>query len=606
MDFVKEMIDEQPVGVKATVVLFGVIFVLYFILPTSSPPPSDPVKEGTSSRSAPSSKKSKAKKAKAKAAAESSPSKDPEKADAAPADDGAAEASAPASAAEPSKKKKKKRKKKGGGGGGGGGGGDAAAKAQAPPSADDDEDSDDDDALEVARLLTKKAQAQVAGKKKKPKKKKAAAAEAAPAPSGGDAAGASDGGAKSSTPASSAAATPSAPEQRTLTINIAPEDIPILIGPKGATIQNLQTITGARLDVEKAVGGTGNARLKITGNEDEISFAYEQVQALINAAEEERRKATAHSTTLSGDEVNHSEGVKAIIGRGGQTIQNIQTTTETKIDASVERGEVVITGPTEEAVQRAATMCRHAVFGEAQDIMDLGSRSMVMSVYGQGYAKIRSLQDESGAKLDIDKGGTTLRISGSREAVAKAKALVTEWTAYCKGTTIEVEESRVGAVFGKGGTNLRRIQDRTGAFVEVGNTLTDGKRTFEICGEPEAVREAEVLFRKSMTGEVELKAGEVRETMDLGVGTPAVIGRGGSRVTELEKTHGVKILVDSGSGGCNIVGKRAAVDKAKSAIEAIIKPLIEEAKIREEADRLATQADSSLNAWVSVGEETGW
>jgi len=268
---------------------------------------------------------------------------------------------------------------------------------------------------------------------------------------------------------------------------------------------------------------------------------------------------------------------------------------------------VVITGPTEEAVQRALTLCRHAVFGEAQDTIDLRSRSIVMCVYGKDYAKIRSFQDESGAKLDIEKGGSILKISGSKEAVASARTLVGAWVSYCKGTTLEVEEGKVGAVFGKGGTNLRRIQERTGAFVDVtGTTLADGKRVFEICGEPDAVAEAIALCQKAVSGEVELGPGEVLDRVELGAGTPAVIGRGGSRVAELEKTHGVKILVESSSGGCNIVGKRAAVDKAKAAVLAVAKPLIEEAKIREEADRLATQSDSNLNAWVTVGEETGW
>mmetsp|Transcript_41277 Transcript_41277/g.124871 ORF Transcript_41277/g.124871 Transcript_41277/m.124871 type:complete len:616 (-) Transcript_41277:402-2249(-) len=615
MDAVVQFLDENPAA-KAGIALLGVVLIALLMLPKQG---GEEKKEEIQATAAAASTSKKSKKKKAAAASREVPAAKETPAPTEPKVEAPAVVEeAPAAAPTASKKKKKKKKKKGGGGGGGG----AAAPATKPVpqvQPEDDDDDDDEDDFEVLLSATQRAAAKKAASKKAAKKaekadlkaKKAAAAVAAVAPTNGT----------SDAPAAAATSAPvmkseggDAKGPKVITMKVASEDVPAIIGPKGATIQNLQTITGAKVDIDRGVANTASqAIVKITGSEDEISFAYEQIAALVNTAEEERRKAAAFSETLKGDDIKGSEGVKAVIGRGGKTIQGIQDSTGVKVDADVGAGSVTIVGPTEEAVKRAVMMCRHAVFGEAQDSLDLGSRSMVMCVYGKDYSKIRSLQDESGAKLDIDKGGTMLHFSGSREAVAKARAMVDDFVALNRGKVIEVEESKVGAVFGKGGTNLRKIQDRTGTFIDVG-ALVGGNRQFSVVGPPDAVAEAESMFAKSLSGDIEAGPGEVRDVIQLGVGTPAVIGRGGARVNELEKAHGVKIAVESASGRCQIVGKRSKVDAAKVAIDKIVEPLMEEERIRKEAERMADEAEKKegedgapVSAWGgTVAEETGW
>mmetsp|Transcript_10568 Transcript_10568/g.16201 ORF Transcript_10568/g.16201 Transcript_10568/m.16201 type:complete len:236 (+) Transcript_10568:1211-1918(+) len=232
-----------------------------------------------------------------------------------------------------------------------------------------------------------------------------------------------------------------------------------------------------------------------------------------------------------------------------------------------------------------------------------------MLVYGKDYQKIREMQDTSGAKLDIAKGTTTLKLSGPNEAVAQARSMVESWLAYCKGETLQFEASQVGAVYGKGGETIRRIQDRTGAFVEVNDKGKKGSDIVvcNILGEPDAVKEAKGMVMKALEGEVELKAGEVMEKMELDVGAPAVIGRGGSKIRELEKEFGVRLVVKSGTGVCRIVGRQDNVEKAKNEINNIIEPLFEEKRIKEEADRLAQQAATSADtgAWGGTMDDDG-
>mmetsp|Transcript_14816 Transcript_14816/g.22781 ORF Transcript_14816/g.22781 Transcript_14816/m.22781 type:complete len:580 (-) Transcript_14816:246-1985(-) len=463
---------------------------------------------------------------------------------------------------------------------------------------DNEEDIEDDDDDDVTRLLNKSQLAKTQGKpmEKKKKKKKGADEEDKTwvMVNKGD---------KSS---SSAAEASSVDDNtvRTVTLRFDVEDKPVLLGPKGATIQAIQEQSGARLDIDLPV-------LKITGTDLAIASATEQVQSTLAAHKEETRKKTAHSTILQGKKINGSEGVKAIIGKGGQTIQSIQNETECKLDADVERGCVTITGPSEEQVSQAATLCKHAVFGESQHVIELKSVSRVMLVYGKEYQKIREIQDTSGAKLDIAKGTTTLKLSGPNEAVAEARLLVESWLAYCEGEVLRFEANQVGAVYGKGGETIRRIQDRTGAFVEINDKGKKGSDIVvcNIMGDPDAVKEAKGMVLKAIEGEIELKAGEVMEKLELDVGAPAVIGRGGSKIRELEKLFGVRLVVKSGTGLCRIVGRKDDVEKAKKEIITIVEPFLEEKRIKEEADRLAEQAatTSDTGAWGgTVDDGDGW
>jgi len=405
--------------------------------------------------------------------------------------------------------------------------------------------------------------------------------------------------------ASEASASVQDDTERTEVVNIGYEGKAILIGHKGETIKGIQERTNTTLDIDLPV-------VKIKGIASAVAMAAEEVRNLLTSHEEEERRKTAFSNTLSGKDINGSEGVKAIIGKGGQNIQSIQQVTECKLDADVEKGLVVITGPTKEGVDQATTLCKHAVFGESQYVIDLKSVAMVRLVLGKDYTKIRQLQQESGARLDISKGSSkTLKLSGKTEDVSKARAMVEEWLELCKGETIQIEANQVGAVYGKGGETISRIQNRTGAFVEVDDNGKKGKDivTCHILGVPDAVKEAKDLVLKAVEGEIELTKGEEMEEMQLDVGAPAVIGRGGSRIRELEQEFSVKLVVKSGTGLCRIVGRPNDVEKAKNEILKIIAPLLEEKRINAEAERLAEEAatNADAGAWGgTVDDGNGW
>jgi len=492
---------------------------------------------------------------------------------------------------QPSKKKKKKK-----------------GKAQQPPKKEEepapatngnaDVDSDDEDEREqAARLLglqtnkkkkDKAPESEFAQVKSKKKKKKGADDDAATTLNGG----------------ATITTDPEGGGDPEVMLNLG-SDAAIIIGPGGSIIQNITVTSGAKLDILKNTPEPGQNMVRITAtSQDAIATAMEMVQTIL--AEEEARKANSKSVTLGPSDINGSDGVKAIIGRKGATIQEIEKTCAgVKVDANVDGGSVTVKGP-KDMVDKAVQLCKNAVFGEAQGNVKLDSRSAVNIIFGKDFGTIRQLQTSTGAKLDIDKETNVLKISGKVEEVAAAKQAVQALLTRCRGVTMEIKAADIGAVYGKAGSNIRQIQDRTGAFVEVNQAAGADVAKCTIMGEPDAVEAARQAVVRAVAREVELKPGEVAETLDLGVGTPAVIGRAGSTVKDLEKTHKVQLNVNSDSNVCRIVGKQANVTSAKEAIQAIIEPILKAEEAKKQADLEAEAGDSTWQLTALPADVDGW
>ena len=92
----------------------------------------------------------------------------------------------------------------------------------------------------------------------------------------------------------------------------------------------------------------------------------------------------------------------------------------------VDAGTLTIVGPAGQ-VSIAFTMCQNAIFGEVQDALELGLCNAVNLIYSPNFQNIRALQDTTGCKLDIARGETTLKLVGSSEAVANARAQILGW-----------------------------------------------------------------------------------------------------------------------------------------------------------------------------------
>lgn len=376
-------------------------------------------------------------------------------------------------------------------------------------------------------------------------------------------------------------------------VRISAGDNPLIfIGKGGATIQNLEETTGAKFDIDRLTNV-----LTITGPEDCVQDGLAEAQAIL-AMEAERKANEAEERVTWGP-----GAIKAVIGRGGANIRATQEATGVRIDADVDAGTLVIVGPADQ-VSTALTMCHNAAFGEVQDVMELGSRNAVNLVYGPSFQTIQSLQDSTGCKLDITRGSTTLKLAGSSEAVAEASAQIRALLEANRGFEMTIENSKVGAVYGKGGETLRSIQDRTGTQIDVSRGPTHA--TVSVMGTTDASTRARNMLQRAIDGEVELQPGEVAEDVELGSATAAIIGRGGSNVAELEKRHGVKINVRSEFQKARVVGKPDKVAGAVKAIMATAQPILDAEEAQRKADEEQENGKSAWQVDAGFDDADGW
>ena len=382
-------------------------------------------------------------------------------------------------------------------------------------------------------------------------------------------------------------------EQSSVTLS-AGDDPLIFIGKGGATIQHLEESTGCQFHLNRSTN-----ILTISGTEDAVQIGLAKAQSILTEAEERKANQVEEKVTWG------SDAIKAVIGRGGVNIRASEEATGARIDADVGEGTLVIVGSTDQ-VKAALTMCHNIAFGEVQEVLELGSRNAVNLVYGPNFTTIRSLQDSTGCRLDITRGSTTLKMAGSAEAVATAKARISALLASNQGFSMTIENSKVGAVYGKGGETLRSIQDRTGTQIDVSRGPTHA--TVSVMGTAESTARARNMLQRAIDGDVEVKAGEVAEEIELGNATAAVIGRGGSNVAELEKRHGVKINVRSELQKARVVGKPSMVEAAVKDINTIVKPILAAESAQKKADE---EVQTGESAWqgddtAEDDEAEGW
>ena len=372
------------------------------------------------------------------------------------------------------------------------------------------------------------------------------------------------------------------------------DDPLIFIGKGGATIQHLEESTGCQFHLNRSTNV-----LTISGTEDAVQLGLAKAQSILTEAEERKANQVEEKVTWGAD------AIKAVIGRGGVNIRASEEATGARIDADVGAGTLVIVGSADQ-VKAALTMCHNIAFGEVQEVLELGSRNAVNLVYGPNFTTIRSLQDSTGCRLDITRGSTTLKMAGSAEAVATAKARISALLASNQGFSMTIENSKVGAVYGKGGETLRSIQDRTGTQVDVSRGPTHA--TVSVMGTAESTARARNMLQRAIDGDVEVKAGEVAEEIELGNATAAVIGRGGSNVAELEKRHGVKINVRSELQKARVVGKPSMVEAAVKDINTIVKPILAAESAQKKADEEVQTGESAWQADDTADDDDaeGW
>lgn len=237
----------------------------------------------------------------------------------------------------------------------------------------------------------------------------------------------------SSVPEESGPVAAAAPDgQITEYVDVPDEHVGRVIGKSGASIRYMQNLSHAHIDVpQQCEPGTTYRKVKMTGQRKEVDYCRQLIlqKCSPDSADApivlpEDGSATSRTIQVPNDMVGK------IIGKGGATIRQLQDLSGAHVDVAKQTvmGEahrrVTLTG-SPECVEKCNGLIEMKLAGQqlpgvpgVQSVMGEGEMKvfipddMVGKVIGKGGETIRSLQDGSGAHMDVAKQcppGTTTR-----------------------------------------------------------------------------------------------------------------------------------------------------------------------------------------------------
>lgn len=171
---------------------------------------------------------------------------------------------------------------------------------------------------------------------------------------------------------------------------------------------------------------------------------------------------------------------------------------------------------------KAAEPDRDLTPGDIVDIEVAVPAEQVGNVIGRGGARCREIQDECLVFLNIDKKTNVVRISGTEDGTAKARALVEEATSAISERIELPEEMRLLLVSRKG-VHLKSLQAEYRVYID----LDRANNQAVLRGGAEVVAKAKAALLDLFSGHT---AVDIPERL-----IPTVIGKGGATIERLQE-----------------------------------------------------------------------
>ena len=216
--------------------------------------------------------------------------------------------------------------------------------------------------------------------------------------------------------------------------------------------------------------------------------------------------------------------VGKLIGKGGETIRNLQTSTQTNIqvDHSSAGPEktVTITGSTKESVEKAKAEIMQLDADETSQVLECPP-GIVGRIIGRGGETIRALQSASEARITVNQDfppdqNRQVIISGKPDACERAAIMVNELIHGEPGSAQSIiqrvcqqhgigqsdvmtaPKSIIGRIIGRGGETIKQIQKTSGATVQIDQS--GDPCHISIGGQQHAVEQAKFFITEITNG----------------------------------------------------------------------------------------------------------
>lgn len=392
--------------------------------------------------------------------------------------------------------------------------------------------------------------------------------------------------------------------------------ISALIVNKGELISSLQRETGAVVDIIReaaaaaaasaaAAGGkalTGSLTLQqlgqippggglivISGTASAVSAAEARLREIIAGHQE--RIVALPDPGLVGE----------IVGKAGANIKALQEELKVEIDVDKAALSLRLTGAPD--ALDAATVKLQALFEKfaREHATMFVDRNLIPQVIGKGGATIKALQEETGAQIKTETNSGELRISGPEEAIAKAKAKLAEMLKLDQASdTLTLDTAALSRLIGKGGANLRRLQEAHSVAISV----DPATGVFTLRGDSEGIAAAKLALKRQSREALRIEE-DVAVPQDR---VALLIGAKGSKLRSIEADTGcsVELPRDRTAKTVNVRlrGTPLALSKAKMIVSAIASGRAVRALVRPGEHVAELRQGDAARSLASVQAET--
>eukprot|EP00977_Amphora_coffeiformis_P012822 scaffold3240_cov187-Amphora_coffeaeformis.AAC.17 len=291
-------------------------------------------------------------------------------------------------------------------------------------------------------------------------------------------------------------------------------------------------------------------------------------------------KAKTLSAVIS---IETPQQAKAIVGKGGSRVQDLESRTECRVKIDRDALTVTVIADTREALDNGKAEIEglldklddkvHPSAEKHVDVIDIETLQQAKTIVGRGGSRVQDLQDRTKCHISVDKNSMKVTIAAATpEALKNGKAeiirILEEQETGADGSPekfvalVDMESSQQASlIIGRGGSRIQDIENRTECEIVIDKKALKVTITAR---SPKALSNCKAEVEKLLVKR-ELKGSAVVDLAKKDI--PVFIGRKGNRLQEFCRQHEVELKIDDDKCQVIIGGEEEAVESAVSALE---------------------------------------
>jgi len=245
----------------------------------------------------------------------------------------------------------------------------------------------------------------------------------------------------------------------------------LLIGPNGANVRNIQTKTNTRIQLPPK--GTEDGEATIVGNSGDVVSAASAIKELMANG----FCSLTHDNWTKSVVGFPASMIGILVGPKGENLNKMQSSTKTRInipkvskDDKTSILSVSVIGP-EDGVEKAISQIKSIQTDFVSKEIEYPA-TMLVPLIGPKGENIRRIQSETNTRINIEEHlwDPTLRsitIEGFKDKIGLVEAELKTIIENNSHTEINFPVDRLGALIGKKGESIRKLQDESGVRISV-------------------------------------------------------------------------------------------------------------------------------------------